>query len=227
MTEDAHYSETQELPQDLPTSLPIFPLTGVLLLPHTQFPLNIFEPRYLAMTNDALGQNRLIGMVQPQEASNEHRLENPSVYEMGCAGRIISFSESGDGRYLITLLGISRFHIVEELEMIKGYRSAKVDFRPFAEDQNKNGLELPLRDQRLKTVQSYFLLKNINADWSSVEGAPDEPLVNSLSMMCPFAPNEKQALLECSGLQERSALLMSLMEMAVHERHESPSEQTH
>jgi len=213
--------------QDLPTVLPIFPLTGVLLLPRAQLPLNIFEPRYLAMTDDALGQGRYIGMVQPQEEKIELSRENPPVYERGCAGRISTFSESGDGRYFITLVGVCRFQIKEELEIKKGYRSSKVDYRPFVSDLVPNDTALPLRDQRLKTIQSYFALKNIDADWASVEGSPDEALINSLSMMCPFAPNEKQALLECSGLQERSALLLSLMEMASHQNQNSTSKQKH
>jgi Lon protease-like protein len=213
--------------QDLPSVLPIFPLTGVLLLPRAQLPLNIFEPRYLAMTDDALGQRRYIGMVQPQEAENELSLENPPVYEHGCVGRISTFSESGDGRYFITLAGVCRFQITEELKTKKNYRSTKVNYRPFVADLIQNDMSLPLRDQRLKTIHSYFALKNIDADWHSVEGSPDEALINSLSMMCPFAPSEKQALLECSGLQERSALLLSLMEMSSHHVQNSASKQKH
>lgn len=210
-----------------PAELPIFPLTGVLLLPHAQLPLNIFEPRYLAMIEDALGQGRLIGMVQPQEAAEENNQENPAVYPAGCAGRIISFSETGDGRFLITLLGISRFRINQELNLIKGYRRIRPDFSPYLDDLTADNTELPERDKRLKVVQTYFSMKKIEADWASVENAPDEPLVNSLSMMCPFAPSEKQALLECSGFQQRSTLLMSLMEMAVHENAESQPNQAH
>jgi len=220
MTEQIHSA-------DLPVELPIFPLTGVLLLPHAQLPLNIFEPRYLAMTEDALAKGRYIGMIQPQEAAEENNQENPGVYKTGCAGRIISFSESGGGRFLITLLGVCRFQITEELGLVKGYRRVRANYESFIGDLKANDENLPGRDERLKTVQSYLALKNINADWSSIENAPDEPLVNSLAMMCPFAPSEKQALLECSGLQERSTLLMSLMNMAVHDIHEGPATQTH
>lgn len=212
---------------DLPPVLPIFPLTGALLLPRAQLPLNIFEPRYLAMTDDALGHGRFIGMVQPQEAENENILENPPVYDHGCVGRISTFSESGDGRYFITLMGICRFKILEELDLINGYRTTTVKYHPFVADLIPNNNNLPLREQRLKTIQSYFTLKKIDADWPSIEGSPDEPLINSLSMMCPFAPSEKQALLECSSLQDRSALLLSLMEMVAHQNQEAPSKQAH
>ena len=212
---------------DLPSVLPILPLTGVLLLPRAQLPLNIFEPRYLAMTDDALGHGRFIGMVQPQEAEKENTLENPPVYYHGCVGRISTFSESGDGRYFITLMGICRFKILEELDLINGYRTTTVKYHPFVTDLIPNDNNLPLREQRLKTIQSYFTLKNIDADWPSIEGSPDEPLINSLSMMCPFAPSEKQALLECSSLQDRSALLLLLMEMVAHQNQEAPSKQAH
>jgi len=218
---------SQQTHQELPEILPIFPLTGTLLLPRGQLPLNIFEPRYLAMIENSLGQGRMIGMVQPQEASEEQNQENPPVYEIGCAGRIISFSESGDGRYLITLLGISRFHITEELDLLNGYRRIRPTFTSFASDLIVDEENLSDREKRLKIVKSYFSLKNIDADWSSVEDASDEPLITSLAMMCPFAPSEKQALLECSGLQERSALLISLMEMAIHNNHDSQPMQTH
>jgi Lon protease-like protein len=212
---------------DLPPVLPIFPLTGALLLPRAQLPLNIFEPRYLAMTDDALGHGRFIGMVQPQEAENENILENPPVYDHGCVGRISTFSDSGDGRYIITLMGICRFKILEELDLINGYRTTTVKYHPFVADLIPNNNNLPLREQRLKTIQSYFTLKKIDADWPSIEGSPDEPLINSLSMMCPFAPSEKQALLECSSLQDRSALLLLLMEMVAHQNQEAPSKQAH
>ena len=221
----------QSSQQILPSVLPIFPLTGVLLLPRGQLPLNIFEPRYLAMVDDTLGQDgmrgRMIGMVQPQEAADEANQENPAVYETGCAGRIVSFSETGDGRYHIVLLGVSRFKILEELELKRGYRRVRPAFDSYSRDLSVEDVSLPERDKRLKIVQSYFSLNKIEADWSSVEGAPDEPLVTSLSMLCPFAPSEKQALLECSSLQERSALLISLMEMAVHENRDSQSTQAH
>ena len=231
MTSDPLQSSQQEFP----ASLPIFPLTGVLLLPRGQLPLNIFEPRYMAMIDYALGQSniggnkagRMIGMVQPQEATEEQNQENPPVYKTGCVGRIISFSESGDGRYLITLLGMNRFKIMEELDLQNGFRHVRPDFTSFGNDLVTENINLPNREQRLEIVKSYFTLKNIAADWSSIEDAPDEPLITSLAMMCPFAPSEKQALLECSGLQERSALLISLMEMAVHDNHDSQPTQTH
>ncbi|MEQ8194185.1 MAG: LON peptidase substrate-binding domain-containing protein [Rhodospirillales bacterium] len=216
MSSDLSRNETDAETQNLPSTLPIFPLTGVLLLPRGQLPLNIFEPRYLAMTEDALGRGRCIGMVQPKEAGNERNRENPPVYETGCAGRIVSFSETGDGRYLITLLGVTRFRISEELGLRRGYRRAVPDYAPYAADRTASRRHLPERDGRLDTIRSYFSLRRIEADWSSIEDAPDEALVNSLAMLCPFEPSEKQALLECAGLTERNDLLMSLMKMAVH-----------
>ncbi|MEX2450566.1 MAG: LON peptidase substrate-binding domain-containing protein [Rhodospirillales bacterium] len=204
--------------------MPIFPLTGVLLLPRGQLPLNIFEPRYLAMTEDALGRGRIIGMVQPKTALDERTRDNPPVYETGCAGRIVSFAETDDGRYLITLLGVSRFRIADELDLEREYRRVTPDYLSFAEDLITRDQNLPERDGRLETIRSYFSLRKIDADWPSIEGAPDEPLVNSLAMLCPFAPNEKQALLECPDLQDRNALLMSLMKMAIHGEGNAPTQ---
>jgi hypothetical protein len=219
---------SRETPQfsahDLPAVLPIFPLTGVLLLPRGHLPLNIFEPRYLAMTEDALGRGRIIGMVQPKAALDERTLENPPVYETGCMGRIVSFSETGDGRYLITLLGVSRFRISEELGPRRGYRRVVPDYVPFAGDLTARHQDLPERAGRLETIRSYFSLRKIDADWSSIEGAPDESLVNSLAMLCPFAASEKQALLECPDLKDRNALLMSLMKMAIHGEGNAPAQ---
>ena len=196
----------------LPSILPIFPLTGVLLLPRGRLPLNIFEPRYLAMTRDALAGERLIGMVQPSDPQAAG--DNPPVYPTGCAGRITSFSETDDGRFLITLTGISRFHIREELPLLEGYRRVVPDWRDFARDlagDDEPGFD---RERLLRGLRAYFQHHRIEADWDAITSVPGERLVTSIAMICPFEPSEKQALLEAPDLGERAQLLTAIVEMA-------------
>ena len=202
----------------LPDILPIFPLSAVLLLPRGRLPLNIFEPRYLAMTRDALGGGRLIGMVQPSDPAEggpgiDNRM-NPPVYPIGCAGRITQFSETDDGRYLLTLTGVSRFRIQEELPLISGYRRVVPDWRPFAHDQDRSADPGFDRARLIRGLKSYFTGRQISADWEAIEKAPGEHLVTSIAMACPFAPSEKQALLEAADPDERARLLTTLVEMA-------------
>jgi uncharacterized protein len=201
----------------LPDTLPIFPLTGVLLLPRGRLPLNIFEPRYLAMTRDALGGERLIGMVQPNEPQQDNRgggAMNPPVYPIGCAGRITSFSETDDGRYLLTLTGVSRFRIRDELPLLSGYRRVVAEWQPFAHDvETPSGTEFD-RDRFIRGLKGFFTQRQISADWEAIEKAAGEHLINSIAMLCPFAPSEKQALLEAPDLDERARLLIALVEMA-------------
>ena len=202
----------------LPDILPIFPLTGVLLLPRGRLPLNIFEPCYLTMTKDALGGERLIGMVQPSEAQildNRGRGPlNPAVYPIGCAGRITSFTEADDGRYMITLTGVSRFRILEEFPILSGYRRVKPDWRPFARDlDTPSGTDFD-RNRFIRGLKAFFDQRQISADWEAIEKAAGEHLINSIAMLCPFAPSEKQALLEAPDLNERARLLIALVEMA-------------
>ncbi|HTZ35318.1 MAG TPA: LON peptidase substrate-binding domain-containing protein [Stellaceae bacterium] len=197
-------------PAALPDTLPVFPLTGVLLLPRGRLPLNIFEPRYLAMTRDALAAERLIGMVQP--ANPPIRETNPAIYPIGCAGRITSFSETDDGRFLITLTGVSRFRIREELPLLSGYRRAVADWDDFAADLAPDEARFD-RARLVRALKAFFAQRRVEADWSAVEQAPAEHLVTSIAMMCPFAPNEKQALLEARDLGERARLLTALVEM--------------
>jgi uncharacterized protein len=202
----------------LPDTLPIFPLTGVLLLPRGRLPLNIFEPRYLAMTRDALGGERLIGMVQPSEPQQDNRgrgaHENPPVYPIGCAGRITSFSETEDGRYLLTLTGVSRFRIRDELPLLNGYRRVVAEWQPFAHDvDTPSGTEFD-RERFIRGLKGFFTQRQISADWEAIEKAAGEHLINSIAMLCPFAPSEKQALLEAPDLDERARLLIALVEMA-------------
>src|SRR5438128_7218024 len=197
----------------LPLVLPIFPLTGVLLLPRGRLPLNIFEPRYLAMTRDALAGERLIGMVQPSDPGAS--ASNPPVYPTGCAGRITSFAETEDGRFLITLTGTCRFRIREELPLLDGYRRIVPEWREFARDLEGEG-ELGFdRDRLMRGLRSYFQQHQISADWDAITAVPGERLVTSIAMVCPFEPSEKQALLEAPDLDERARLLTAIVEMAV------------
>ena len=201
----------------LPGILPIFPLTAVLLLPRGRLPLNIFEPRYLAMTRDALGGARLIGMVQPSDPAEGGpgiSSRDPPVYPIGCAGRITQFSETDDGRYLLTLTGVSRFRIREELPILSGYRRVVPDWRPFAHDQDRLADPGFDRARLIRGLKSYFTGRQISADWEAIEKAPGEHLVTSIAMACPFAPSEKQALLEAADPDERARLLTTLVEMA-------------
>jgi hypothetical protein len=196
----------------LPDILPIFPLTGVLLLPRGRLPLNIFEPRYLAMTRDAMEGERLIGMVQP--SGPPIRELNPAVYPLGCAGRITSFSETEDGRILLTLTGVSRFRIREELPLLSGYRRIVAEWDDFAGDRNPDEAGFD-RSRLTRGLRNFFSQRQVQADWSAIDQAPGEHLVTSIAMMCPFAPNEKQALLEAKTLEERAHLLTALIEMTM------------
>jgi len=202
----------------LPEIIPIFPLTGVLLLPRGRLPLNIFEPRYLAMTKDALGGERLIGMVQPSDPQDDNRgrggATHPPVYPIGCAGRITAFSETDDGRNLVTLTGVSRFRIRDELPLLSGYRRVVADWAPFARDRDPMDDPGFDRERFARALKGYFAQRQISADWEAIEKAPGEHLLTSIAMLCPFAPSEKQALLEAADLEERARLLVALIEMA-------------
>ena len=198
---------------DLPKVLPIFPLPGVLLLPGGHLPLNIFEPRYLAMVRDALGGERMIGMIQPCEDLPD--IGAAKVYDTGCAGRITAFSETADGRYLITLTGMIRFDIAGELPPIEGYRRIAADYRRFRRDLEDDESAID-RERLLEALDTYFDAKGIKSDWESIEEIADELLVASLAMICPFAAAEKQALLEARTLPERARTMTAIMEMAVH-----------
>jgi Lon protease-like protein len=198
---------------DLPGSVPVFPLTGVLLLPRAALPLNVFEPRYLELVDDALKGNRLVGMIQPTES--EESVLRPKLSQVGCAGRIISWRETDDNRYLITLAGLCRFRVKEEISALSGYRQVACDFAPFAGDlaQDEGEDDFP-RDRLLTALKDYLSRRDMKADWKSVMSAPAESLVNALSMMCPFEPAEKQALLEAPNWMERVSTLVALLEIA-------------
>jgi len=211
--------------EDLPRVIPVFPLTGILLLPGGKLPLNIFEPRYLAMVRDALAdEQRMIGMVQPRMPDPDDNrgptdmsalMEQPDIYTTGCAGRITAFSESDDGRYLLTLSGVCRFDIAEEMTLRDGYRRVLADYHRFRSDlaaQSDAGVD---RDRLLGVVKQYFRQQDIKANWETVEATPVERLVTSLAMTCPFGPNERQALLEASDLKQRADMVITLLEMAL------------
>jgi Lon protease-like protein len=206
--------------EDLPEIIPIFPLAGVLLLPGGTLPLNIFEPRYLAMTDDALKtDDRIIGMIQPTgaddaEASTSPGRHGPEVYPTGCAGRMISFSETGDGRYLINLLGIARFRVGEELPLHRGYRRIRPDFAPFEDDLEPEAASAIDREQLNAVLGRYFKAQSIDPDWSTIEKMADRDLVTFLAMGCPFGPPEKQALLEARNTEDCARVLLTLLEMS-------------
>ncbi|HEY0104473.1 MAG TPA: LON peptidase substrate-binding domain-containing protein [Rhizomicrobium sp.] len=197
---------------DLPRTLGIFPLTGVLLLPRGHLPLNVFEPRYLALVESALSGSRLIGMIQPTE--NEEKTLKPALSAIGCAGRVTGYRETDDGRYLITLTGICRFRVAEELTTPASFRAVKPDFAPFAGDLAERDEEDFPRERLLAALTEYLAQRELKADWKSVMNAPAETLVNALAMLCPFEPNEKQALLEAPQWQDRVSTLLALLEMA-------------
>ncbi|MBP2228208.1 LON peptidase substrate-binding domain-containing protein [Azospirillum agricola] len=202
----------------LPQTLPIFPLAGVLLLPRARLPLNIFEPRYLAMVEDALGGDRMIGMIQPTDPACRER--DPAVYGTGCAGRITSFSEAEGGRFLITLTGVSRFAVRREIDGHNGYRRVTPRWDRFAADLEPEACGEVDRARMLAGLKTYFRVQGLSVDWQAITSTLDERLVNSLAMICPFSPSEKQALLEAPDLAERGKLLIGLIEMAILDGHD-------
>ncbi len=209
-------NKSYKSPSDLPDVIPVFPLSSALLLPRGQLPLNIFEPRYLAMVDDALKGERVIGMIQPDDPDTKS--SHPALYKIGCAGRLTQVSESGDGRYMITLSGIARFRLVEELSAATPYRQCRVDFSVFSGDFTPNaGAEAVDRENLLRTLAIYLKENNIEADWAGIEDAPTEALVNGLSMMSPFGAREKQALLEAPDLKERADILVAVTEISLAE----------
>ncbi len=195
-----------------PETLPLFPLAGALLLPGGQMPLNIFEPRYLAMVDAALAGDRLIGMIQPR---NETNPEKPALYDAGCAGRITSFAETGDGRYLINLTGTRRFRLAEEIAGDTPYRMARPDWSAFGADGEPDmTVDAVDRDDLLHALQDYLDTEQLEIEWDKAAAAPIEALVVSLAMGCPFQPNEKQALLEAKTLADQARCLTALMALS-------------
>ncbi len=201
-------------PVDLPGVIPIFPLPGALLLPRGQMPLNIFEPRYMEMVDDALAsRHRLIGMIQPDSAHPGPE-DKPNLFTVGCVGRITQIAESGDGRYLLQLTGVSRFRVEEELEVATSYRQCRVTYAPFADDFiARKGEDEVDRKNVLRTLADFLTANNLKADWGEIESAPNEALVNALAMMSPYGSAEKQALLEAPDLKTRAEILIAVTEI--------------
>ncbi|MBH5402792.1 LON peptidase substrate-binding domain-containing protein [Bradyrhizobium sp. CNPSo 4010] len=202
-------------PADLPEIIPVFPLPGALLLPRGQMPLNIFEPRYLAMVDDCFRDgHRLIGMIQPDIAHSPKDSDKPALFRVGCVGRITQLAESGDGRYILELTGVSRFKVIEELEVLTPYRQCKVDFFAFVDDFTaRMGEEEVDREALLAVLADFLKANNLKVDWEGVESAPNEALVNALAMMSPYGPAEKQAMLEAPDLKTRAEILIAVTEM--------------
>lgn len=202
---------------DLPETIPVFPLPGALLLPRARLPLNIFEPRYLAMLDDTLRtDHRLIGMVQPVAIPEGRDVSAQRLHQIGCAGRLTTFQETEDGRYMITLTGVSRFRISTRQDGFAPYLKADVDWNSFQRDLGRREIDTEFdRPAFLKVLGKYFDTAQLASDWESLKEAEEELLINSLSMLCPFDPEEKQALLEAPTLQTRRETLVTLMEFAL------------
>jgi Lon protease-like protein len=200
---------------DIPELVPVFPLAGALLLPSGQMPLNIFEPRYLAMVDDAMCGERLIGMIQPSLAAMGVE-SNPPLCEVGCLGRITQFSESGDGRYVITLAGVTRFRVRDEVAGGTAYRRCRISIEDFPDlAEPRRGEDKVDRDALLKTFRSYLKANGLEADWESVDRASNAGLVTALSMMSPWGPSEKQALLESPDHAARARTLIAITEIVL------------
>jgi hypothetical protein len=199
-------------PSDLPAEIPVFPLGGALLFPHAVLPLNIFEPRYLAMVDDALKGDRLIGMIQPRGLQPVG--DTPALASVGCLGRIASFQESEDNRYLIALKGVARFRMAAETTRTTPYRTVQADWSAYAADLSPDPESAPKDKSQLTAALNAYLERNsLSADWSAIKDAPADMLINSLSAGCPFTNPEKQALLEAATLQERCNALIALLMM--------------
>jgi Lon protease-like protein len=201
-------------PGDLADVIPVFPLPGALLLPRGQMPLNIFEPRYVVMIDDALRSGlRLIGMIQP-DAAHPGSESKPNLYKVGCVGRITQIAETGDGRYLLQLTGIARFRIDEELGVTTPYRQCRVTYSPFVDDFTaRKGEDEVDRESLLRALSDFLKANDLKADWEGIENAPNEALVNALAMMSPYGTAEKQALLEAPDLKTRAEILVAVTEI--------------
>tara|TARA_Y100001968_G_scaffold317572_1_gene346775 strand:- start:419 stop:1108 length:690 start_codon:yes stop_codon:yes gene_type:complete len=224
-------SEAEMRFNELPVSIPVFPLSGVLLLPRTTLPLNIFEPRYRNMTQDAMASDRLIGIVQPVDpeevpVTSDGRVKNLDdeklvLYSTGCVGQISRCQESPDGRYFISLVGVCRFRLGDEIDTTRGYRRFNAEWNDFKNDPKKPTVSID-RKRLLPAMRRYFEVNQIEVDWSAVDEADDESLVSALTMSSPFTSAEKQALLEANDLVQRCGVLSAIAEMAVHSYSGSP-----
>ena len=210
-------------PEDLPATIPLFPLEGALLLPRRPIQLTVFEPRYLAMLDDALSGERLIGIIQP--SGPEEKAGPPQgLYPLGCAGRVVQFAEVGDGRCFLTLMGVARFRLVSEMDYATPYRVAAADYAPFVEDFTEGAGEAGVnREDLIATLRRYAEANDIKIVWSDIKKASNEALVNGLSMLSPFGPKEKQALLEAPDLKARAEMLVAITTIGLARSDAAPS----
>jgi uncharacterized protein len=207
MTQIQRYQHISDLPQQLP----LFPLAGALLLPRVDLPLNVFEPRYLAMVEDAMSSHRMIGIIQPLDGESDKK---PKLQAIGCAGRITVYSEAEDGRLLITVTGVCRFTLGKETRSKKPYREATVDYRKFQDDLVlETGAANVNRRELVAAFRNYLEANSMTANWREVEAVPTEILVNTLSLLAPYPPRDKQALLEAPDLKSRAEVLVALTEL--------------
>ncbi len=213
MSLNCPYTDIRELPE----ILPVFPLAGAVLLPRGELPLNIFEPRYVAMIDAAISGERLVGMIQPLQGGNGGT--PPQLFQIGCAGRITRFAETGDGRYLITLTGVARFRIVAEVTKHSPYRLFRVNYEGFQADllpgAGENAVD---RESMVAMLRSFAESSKLEVDWASIDAAPTDTLVNALAMMSPFGANEKQALVEAIDLKTRAETLVALAKLDLAQR---------
>lgn len=201
---------------ELREEIAVFPLPGALLVPGGRLPLNIFEPRYLAMVEAAMAEGRMFGMIQP-DALKPEGPSGPALFSVGCLGRITSFSETEDGRIVLSLLGLIRFQVVDEIEMRMGYRRLRVDYAPYRQDlQDRSEVWRLDREPLLTALRGYFERQDLTADWDAIIQLDDESLVTALCMICPFGAAEKQALLEAGTMAQRSAILLQLLTFGLH-----------
>jgi uncharacterized protein len=204
-------------PSDLPPRIPLFPLRGAILLPRATLPLNVFEPRYLAMVDDVMSGSRVIGIVQPSttdDAGESPENKDAELRKVGCAGRITAYQELDDGRLLITITGVARYSIVDEAVTAGPYRVATVSYDRFASDFDVGrGEEQVDRTNLVRVLRAYLEQNRLKADWTAIERAPSEYLINALCVMSPYGPEEKQALLEAEDLKRRAEVLIALAEM--------------
>jgi Lon protease-like protein len=203
--------------QDIPTIFPIFPLTGAVLFPQTRLPLNIFEPRYLNLIDAVLAGSRYVGMLQPRTRKQENETNGDEIYDVGCLGRLTAFAETEDGRYVITLTGITRFRITSELAIKDGYRSVQANLKEFDPDPDLGpaGSQFD-RAAFMETLKAYLITLGAEENQETFEHAHDQALVTTVAMSAPFTPEEKQAVLECSGLNDQARMVLAIMEMATY-----------
>jgi hypothetical protein len=209
-------AERYSAPSDLPSRIPVFPLRGAILLPRASLPLNVFEPRYLAMIDDVMAGQRIVGVIQPASGDGGESPEGKSsnLRRIGCAGRVTSYQELDDGRLAITLTGIARYEIVEETSTPKPYRIMSVSYDRFSSDLSRDAGEDQVdREKLLTSLKTYLERNRLTADWNVIERASSEFLINALSVMSPYGPEEKQALLEATDLKSRAQVLVALAEM--------------